>query len=99
MPTILLIDAYNTATIAFATPTRSSAGAVTPPGPFPPILVPRPAPSPAATGVIVSGPFTILSTPQLNYVDVANLTCPITPRVAQQLWGPEIMLWDDAQVS
>lgn len=44
-------------------------------------------------GVVVAGPFTILSNPQANYVDIANLTCPPT----SQLLGPEIMLWDDAQ--
>lgn len=44
-------------------------------------------------GVVVAGPFTILSTPAQNYVDIGNLTCPPT----SQLLGPEIMLWDDAQ--
>ena len=51
-----------------------------------------------ASGVVVAGPFSILSPAQNNYVDVSNLTCaPLTPREQAQLYGPEIMLWDDAQ--
>ena len=32
----------------------------------------------------------------MNYVDLFNVTCSVTPRLQQQLLGPELMFWDDA---
>lgn len=54
--------------------------------------------------VVVAGPFhdvigsppSYNSNPEQNYADIYNLTCDVTPRVAQQLAGPELMWWDDA---
>lgn len=51
------------------------------------------------SSVIIGGPFHIADTPQNNYVDIWNLTCPITPRAAQQIIGPQLMVWDDAEDS
>jgi hypothetical protein len=49
--------------------------------------------------VLVSGPFhdvigsppSFNSNPEQNYADIFNLTCTVTPRIAQQLVGPELM--------
>ena len=54
--------------------------------------------------VVVAGPFhdvigaapAFNSNPEQNYADIYNLTCDVTPRVAQQLAGPELMYWDDS---
>lgn len=57
--------------------------------------------------VLVSGPFhdvigtgpSYNSNPEDNYADVlGNLSsaCTLTPRIAQQIVGPELMFWDDA---
>jgi hexosaminidase len=58
----------------------------------------------ANASVVVAGPFhdvigtppSFNSNPEQNYYDIFNVSCPITPRVAQQLIGPELMFWDDA---
>ena len=58
----------------------------------------------ANVSVLIAGPYhdvigtapSFNSNPEENYVDLFNLTCPITPRVAQQIVGPELMFWDDA---
>ncbi len=39
--------------------------------------------------VIIAGPFHIADTPANNYVDLFNVTC-LTPRVEQQIYGPEL---------
>ena len=48
--------------------------------------------------MVIAGPFHIADTPANNYVDLWNITC-LTPRAQQQIAGPELMLWDDAQDS
>jgi hypothetical protein len=48
--------------------------------------------------VLVSGPFhdvigtgpSYNSNPEQNYADMYNITCPITPRIRQQIVGPEV---------
>ena len=68
------------------------------------VIVPAVAAAPVTTtyagvvnaSVLVAGPFhdvigtgpSYNSNPEQNYADIWNLTCPITPRVAQQLVGP-----------
>lgn len=52
-------------------------------------------------GVISSGPYSILTSPQDNYFDplvnITARTCPGAPKAAQQMMGPELLLWDDTQ--
>lgn len=44
--------------------------------------------------MIVAGPYSILSTPAVNYAaDITNLTCALNNYTITLVLGPELMLW------
>ena len=57
--------------------------------------------------VLVSGPFhdvigtgpSYNSNPEQNYADMYNVTCPITPRLKEQIVGPELMFCKSQSLS
>jgi len=56
------------------------------------------------SSILMSGPFhdvigtgpSYNSNPEENYYDMWNLTCPLSPRIKEQIIGAELMWWCDA---